>query len=273
VFALEIQTVGRLRYEALVPCLAASVVGDMVVRGLGVDLTPTPRLGTVALDGSLLAKVAVAGLLFGFAGALFTELVHGMTRAFARLRWPPARPLVGGLAVIAMTLAVGSQIYNGLSLGLVDRALAGHPVSGWAWLLKLVFTAVTLGAWFQGGEVTPLFVIGATLGSALAGVLGVPVPFLAALGFVAVFAGASNTPLACTIMGAELFGSGAVVYFATACVVSYVFSSHRGIYGSQRFESSKRGGPVAPGAAAPDTGPGHPPPRPPGPQAEGHDPG
>ncbi len=214
----------------------------MVVHGLGVEHTPVPQLPDFGLDLALLGKVAIAGLVFGLVGVLFAELTHGLKRAYAALiPWVPARPFVGGLIIIAMTLAVGSQTYNGLSLGLIHSALFGGDVSGWAWLLKLVFTAVTLGALFQGGEVTPLFVIGATLGAALAGVLGVPVELLAALGFVAVFAGATNTPIACTIMGIELFGSGAMVYFAVACVVSYVFSSHRGIYHTQRIAVSKGG--------------------------------
>jgi H+/Cl- antiporter ClcA len=213
----------------------------MVVHALGVEHTPLPHIGPVGLDLALLGKVALAGLVFGLAGGLFSELTHGLKRAFTALvPWMPARPFVGGLLIIAMTLAVGSQTYNGLSLGLIADSFAGN-VSGWSWLLKLLFTAVTLGAFFQGGEVTPLFVIGAALGSALAVVLGVPVTFVTALGFVAVFAGAANTPLTCTVMGAELFGAGAIVYFALACVVSYTFSSHRGIYGSQRVSVAKGG--------------------------------
>src|SRR5262249_4280174 len=149
--------------------------------------------------------------------------------------------------VILMTLAVGNQTYNGLSLGLITDSFAGS-VGSWSWLLKLLFTAVTLGALFQGGEVTPLFVIGAALGAALAAPLGVPLTLLTALGSVAVFAGAANTPLACTIMGVELFGGGAVVYFATACVVSYIFSSHRGIYGAQRIGVAKGDEQVEPDA-------------------------
>ena len=235
VFALEVQAVGRVQYEALVPCLAASVVGDLVVSGLGVHHTVTPELGHVALSGGLLLKVMVAGLAFGLTSVLFSELTHGIKRLFsAWIGWAPARPFIGGFMVIALTLAVGTRAYNGLSLGLIELSLFGRGVPTWAFLLKVVFTAVTLGSGFVGGEVTPLFVIGATLGATLAGLLGVPVPFLAALGFVAVFAGAANTPLACTIMGVELFGAGAVPYFATACVISYVFSSHRGIYGTQR---------------------------------------
>jgi len=181
-------------------------------------------------------------------------LTHGLKRAFTRfVPWMPARPFVGGVLVILMTLAVGSQAYNGLSLGLIGQAFAGDA-GGWSWLLKLLFTAVTLGAFFQGGEVTPLFVIGAALGSVLAAPLGLPVVFLTALGFVAVFAGAANTPLTCTIMGAELFGAGAIVYFAVVCVVSYTFSSHRGIYGSQRVAVAKGGDDVGNGTTLHELG-------------------
>jgi H+/Cl- antiporter ClcA len=239
VFGLEVQAVGRLRYEALVPALVASVVGDVVVLRLGVEHLLTPQLVRVELSPGLIAKVAVAGVAFGLTALAFTTVVHGVKRLFARIPWAPARPLVGGVLVVLMTLAVGNRLYNGLSLGLAESSLFGGPVPTWAFLAKLVFTAVTLGSGFVGGEVTPLFIIGTTLGASLAGVLDVPVPLLAALGFVAVFAGAANTPLACTIMGVELFGSGAVGYLAIACVLAFVFSSHRGIYGAQRSGGAK----------------------------------
>jgi H+/Cl- antiporter ClcA len=167
--------------------------------------------------------------------------------------WPPLRPFVGGIAVIGLTELVGTRDYNGLSIPLITRSLAGGAgiVAG-AFALKLLFTAVTLGAGFQGGEVTPLFVIGATLGVVLARLLGVPVEVLAAVGFVAVFAGAANVPLACTVMGAELFGADGLVLYAVACVISYVFSSHRGIYTAQRLATAK--GPVRGPAEAGDGG-------------------
>jgi H+/Cl- antiporter ClcA len=196
------------------------------------------------------AKVALAGLCFGLVSVLFVELTHGLKRLFATtLRWPPLRPVVGGFAIIAMTYAVGNRDYNGLSLGLIAGSLLGGVgVATIAFLLKLVFTSVTLGSGFQGGEVTPLFVIGATLGATLGHLLGVPVGLMASLGFVAVFAGAANTPLACTIMGVELFGAPAAPLLAVACVVAYVFSSHRGIYGTQRVDTPK-------GAHRPGDGP------------------
>ena len=240
VFALEVQAIGRLRYEALVPCLAASVTGDLVVRGAGIHHTITPHLGQVDLSVGLLLKVAVAGVCFGLVSVLFSMSDHWVKQITGRwVGWAPARPLLGGVVVVAFTFAVGNRLYNGLSEGLVEISLAGGSVPTWAFALKLLFTAVTLGSGFVGGEVTPLFVIGATLGATLAGPLGVPPALLAALGFVAVFAGAANTPLACTIMGVEMFGAGAVPYFAVACVISYVFSAHQGIYRTQQSSGPK----------------------------------
>jgi H+/Cl- antiporter ClcA len=258
VFALEVQAVGRVRYDAIVPAMTASLVGDLVVRALGVAHMPVPALGEVHLDPMLVAKVLVAGLAFGAVALLFTELTHGLKRAFAaRVRWAPARPLVGGLAIVALTYAVGTRDYLGLSLPLVTRSLAGGAgVVGFAFLLKLVFTAVTLGSGFQGGEVTPLFVIGATLGAGLGPLLDVPVPLMAAVGFVAVFAGATNTPLACTIMGVELFGAGPVALLAVACIASYVVSGDGGIYASQRVAIPTGGArtAVVNGSTAPASG-------------------
>jgi PII-like signaling protein len=154
--------------------------------------------------------------------------------------------------VIALVYLLGTRAYLGLG---VWSAIAGDPtISGffqpgddhWSWALKLLFTVVTLSAGFKGGEVTPLFFIGAALGHALAGPLGVPVDLFAALGFVAVFAGAANTPLACTIMGVELFGAETAVPVAAACFVAYACSGHNGIYLSQRVAVPKRASSLLP---------------------------
>jgi H+/Cl- antiporter ClcA len=240
VFGLEVQSIGRVRYEALVPSLTGALVGDLVVRGLGIHHTPTPQLGPVDLNAGLIVKIAVAGLVFGLVSAAFIEAVHLVKRIGARLTgWPPARPVIGGVLVIALTLLVGNHHYNGLSIPLAVDALAGHDPGLQVFALKLVFTAVTLGFGFYGGEVTPLLVIGSTLGAALAAILGVPIELLAAIGYVAVFAGAANTPLACTVMAVELFGRQALEPAAVGCVMAYVFSSHRSIYGTQRLAVPK----------------------------------
>jgi H+/Cl- antiporter ClcA len=158
------------------------------------------------------------------------------------------RAFLGGFLVIAITLALGTRAYNGLSLPLLSQAFHGGDIPTFAFLFKLILTAVTLGVGFKGGEVTPLFVIGATLGVTLSGPLGLPADTLAALGFVAVFAAAANTPLACIIMGIEIFGFGssAVILFGIAICVAYTISGNHGIYHSQRILTSKHLQPTSP---------------------------
>ncbi len=238
VFAMEVQTIGRIRYEALVPALSAALVGDLVVRSLGHHHVLRPQI-VASTDAVLLAKVALAGLAFGLASVLFTESVHVVKRIAANVfSYPPWRTFMGGVATVMLAAVVGRD-YLGLSLPLITRTMAGGQTGLWLPALKLLFTVVCLGCGFPGGEVTPLFVIGATLGAALAPLFGLPVVLLAGVGFVAVFAGAANTPLACTIMGAELFGTGALMPIAIACVVAYVFSSHGSIYATQRIDAAK----------------------------------
>ena len=241
VFALEVQSIGRMRYDALVPAVSASLVGDMIVRGLGVHHAALPKLTGIDLTVGLVAKIALAGLAFGLIARVFSAVTHAIQHAHVTASvWPPLRPFFGGIGVIALTYLVGNRDYNGLSLGLIEASLAGGAgVVAFAFAWKLIFTSVTLGSGFQGGEVTPLFVIGATLGVTLGRLVGVDPQIMAAVGMVAVFAGAANVPIACTVMGAELFGADGFVLFAVGCVVSYVFSSHRGIYHSQRVDTPK----------------------------------
>jgi H+/Cl- antiporter ClcA len=229
VFAIEVQSIGRVRYRAVVPSLAAAFVGDAVVRALGYHHAAMAHLH-LPVSGVLLVKVAVAGVAFGLVARAFLGLAHALQARNARhLPWLPARLFVGGLANIALVAVVG-RAYIGLSLPLIAHTLAGHDPGGSAFALKLVFTVLALGFGFPGGEVTPLFVIGATLGGALGGPLHVGVRPLGSLGFVAVFAGAANVPLAGTVMAAELFGPRAALAAAVACGVAYLCSSHHGLY-------------------------------------------
>lgn len=242
VFGLEVRSVGRVRHDAIVPALTAAIVGNIVMEALHLrhDVTPSYELAVAGMDGSWLLRIAVAGAVFGAVALVFTELVEGVRRTFAALVIRPwLRPFVGGIIVVALTFAIGDAAYLGLSLGLIDDALTGADVAPWAFAVKLAFTALTLGAGFRGGEVTPLFVIGATLGAVLAIPLGVPPEILASVGFVAVFAAATNTPLACIVMGIELFGAAVIPYLAVGCVIAYVTSAHRGIYGAQRIDTAK----------------------------------
>jgi H+/Cl- antiporter ClcA len=240
VFGMEVQSVGRIRYEGALPCLVAALIGDFVTRAWGVGHSIYPVLGTWEIDSVLLLKVGIAGVAFGMASLVFVRSIHSIKRVMQRyLPWSPLRPLVGGVIVVILTLLAGTTDYNGLSLPLIQQSVRGEQVFILAFALKILFTAVTLGSGFLGGEVTPLFVIGATCGAALSGILGVDQALLACVGFVAVFAGASNTPLACTLMGVELFGGGGVVYLLVGCVIAYLVSGPRGIYETQRVDTPK----------------------------------
>ena len=245
VFALEVLIVGRIQYDALVPCFFASLLADWTCRAWGIGHThynvDVPAAGAT-LDAWLMGKVILAAIVFGFAASLFATLSHRLGDAF-KTRIPRAelRPVVGGFLVIGLFFLAGNPDYLGLGvLGNRPDAITlpalftstEIPVTAWAW--KLVFTVITLSAGFKGGEVTPLFFIGAALGNSLAFALGAPVDLFAALGFVAIFAGATNTPLASTFLGMELFGAGNGLYLATACIIAYRCSGSKGIYSAQR---------------------------------------
>lgn len=240
VFGLEVLSIGRLRYDALVPCFVASFSGDAVCRAWGVQHHLYPVGPVPGLTPCLCMLIVVAALLFGAASFLFAECTDAVHRFMgARIARPWLRPFVGGAIVVALTHALGTTDYLGLGIPLIERSFTPGGVFVGAFALKLLFTAVTLGSGFKGGEVTPLFCIGATLGAAFAQFTGQPTGFFAALGFVAVFAGAANTPLACVLMGIELFGSALGVPLGMACILSYVVSGHRGIYLSQQVDTPK----------------------------------
>lgn len=240
VFGMEVQRVGRIRYEGIVPCFAAACLGDLTARALGATHTHHAPLAAVPIDLWLLVKVLIAGICFGLTSVLFVELTHAIKHLLGKLIKPiPLRLVLGGCAVIGLVLLFNTQAYLGLSEGLIEQSLTTGDLPTFAFLLKLIFTAVTLGSGFIGGEVTPLFVMGAALGHTLGVPLGIDPFWLAGIGFAAVFAGASNTPLACALMGVELFGSGSALYIALACVTAYLASGHRGIYVAQRIDTPK----------------------------------
>ena len=238
VFGLEVFLLGSITYEAILPGFLAAVVADAVTRAWGVGHTAYPTLAALPLTAAGLGSALAAGVAFGLAARGFATLTHAISRLFGRIAYPPLRPVVGGVLVAGAMWALGTMRYAGLGVPVIVEAFE-HQLGAQDFALKLLLTALTLGAGFKGGEVTPLFFIGAALGSALAGVLPLPVALLAGMGFVGVFAGAANTPLACLLMGLELFGVQAGVYLALACVVAYLFSGHTGIYNGQVVGQAK----------------------------------
>lgn len=173
-----------------------------------------------------------AGIVFGLAARLFVEVGHGVSRLFNCISYPPLRPLLGGVLVAGIVYITGAYTYIGLGIPRIVEAFE-TPLPWYDFLAKTGLTALTLGSGFKGGEVTPLFFTGATLGNALATYIPLPLALLAGCGFVSVFAGATNTPLASTMMGMELFGLEAGIYLGFACLVAFIFSGRGSIYASQ----------------------------------------
>ncbi|MFM0210535.1 voltage-gated chloride channel family protein [Paraburkholderia sediminicola] len=239
IFGLEVLAIGRLRYDALFACLASSVMADVVCRLWGIHHTVYTVPFVPALTALGMGSAIVAGMAFGVVGMLFADSTHALSALIKRkVAYAPVRPLIGGAVVAILATIFNVPQFLGLGIPTIVQAFNGSlPVYDFAG--KFGFTVVTLASGFKGGEVTPLFYIGATLGNALGHVLALPVPVLAGLGFVAVFAGAANTPIASTLMAIELFGPQIGVYAALACVVSYLFSGHTGIYRAQRVGHAK----------------------------------
>jgi H+/Cl- antiporter ClcA len=238
-FGLEVYMIGRLKYEAILPSFAAAIIADYTTRMWGVGHTHYHLDLIPPVTPLLLIYAAGAGIAFGLCATAFSSLTHAISSTFKKyITYAPLRPLIGGTIVAAAVYAIGTTKYVGLGIPTILDSFSTQ-LPPYDFLLKIIFTAVTLGAAFKGGEVTPLFFIGATLGNALAYVVPLPVGLLAGMGFVAVFAGAANTPLACTIMAVELFGIECGIYVSVACVVAYLFSRHKGIYASQIIGTPK----------------------------------
>ena len=242
VFGLEVLAIGTISYDAIAPCIMAAFVGDLVTKAWGVHHTIYKVAEVPAMNIQGVIYSMIAGIVFGLMGMGFAKMTHTVAHlARKKISEAPLRPVAGGLIVTVAVFAIGTSHtlkYLGLGIPTIVASFDSKvPVYDFA--AKSVFTAVTLGTGFKGGEVTPLFFIGSTLGNALSHVLPLPSSLLAAMGFVAVFAGAANTPIASTLMAVELFGGEAGAYAGIACVISYLFSGHAGIYSAQRVGSAK----------------------------------
>lgn len=239
IFGMEVSSVGAIKYEALIPCFVASFVGDIVTKSLRVTHTKYSIDVVPNISFVVLFKVILASILFGLVAILFSEMIHFFKRNFAKyVKNIYYRPIIGGVIVIVLTLVVKTNIYNGIGTETIKDSFV-TSVPSLAFLGKIIFTSISLGSGFQGGEVTPLFYAGSTFGNFLAPLLNLPIGFLAALGLIGVFAGASNAPIACFILGVEMFGSEGIIFFFISSIISYMFSGHHGIYTSQLVATAK----------------------------------
>jgi len=239
VFAIEVVLVGIWHYAALVPCIAAALVGYGIAQWFGLSPVHFDSVVFPALSVGIALKTTALALLCALVGMLFCASIHTaehLGEKYLPNKW--IRVLVGALLVLALTLLVNVRDYNGAGMDIITRAIGGEAVPV-AFLLKILFTAITIAAGFKGGEIVPAFFIGSTFGCAVAPLLGLDPGFAAAVGFVALFCSVVNCPVASLFLALEVFGAEGVLLFAIACAVSYMMSGCSGLYKSQRFMYSK----------------------------------
>lgn len=238
-FGMEMCFVGKLHYAAGIYCLVASFVGDVVASFLGAGREDYIIGRIPDLDPRMIVCAVAAGLLFGIAARLFSAAIRTVRRLYAsRITNYLVAALVGSLVLLGVYALFDMWRYAGLSTWLVQAGFEGEttPMDAAA---KLVMTALTLGAGYQGGEVTPLFGIGAALGGWLGTVMGTAPSFMAALGMVGLFGSALNVPITAIMLGIDLFGGHAAPYFVIVSFVGYLIAGHRGVYPAQRIVTPK----------------------------------
>ena len=233
VFAMMVISIGIVYDVAFIPCLAAALTAYGVSLAMGVEPTRF-HVEMPVLDGWMLTRVAILAALCALVSIVFCNVIHQVehhTAHHVKNAW--LRTVAGGVVIIALTWLCGTTDYNGAGMEVITAAVEHGIARPEAFLLKILFTAITLAAGYKGGEVVPSFFVGATFGCVVGPLLGIPAGFAAALGLIAVFCGATNCPLASIFLAIELFGDGGMLYFALVCGISYMLSGYNGLYSSQ----------------------------------------
>lgn len=233
IFGVEVLFVGSLLYDVLLPSFIAGMTGYQVAHGLGITYFHQPLKFIPVFSEAFFLKVVLAGVFFGLCAFMLIEMLKWSEKISEKLRiWAPLKGAVGGVLLIILALVVSTQ-YLGLGLNLIEAALRGESIIWYAFLMKMIFTSITLSFGGSGGIVTPIFFIGATAGSFAAQILGLDLATFAAIGMVSLLAGAANAPIAASILSVELFGPAIAPYAAVACVISFLMTGHRSVYPSQ----------------------------------------
>ncbi len=239
IFGVEVLFVGAIMYDVLLPSFIAGIIAFQVSSSLGVTYFQGPVSVVPVFSESFLIKVLLAGVFFGICSIFLIACLNMGEKFSHRFRiWGPLKGVIGGVALVLLA-HLFSTSYLGLGLGSIESALRGDGTDWYAFLLKPVFTAITLSFGGSGGIVTPIFFVGSTAGATFARLLDLSVPTFAAIGLASVLAGAANTPIAASIMAVELFGPSIAPYATLACVVSFLITGHRSVYPSQVLSISK----------------------------------
>lgn len=239
VFVIEFISVGIMHYSALVPCLTAAYVAHFVAAAFHIRPESYTIVQTTAVSPVSCLQVLILGAACAAAGILFCYALHHTAKRLREYTHNDyVRILGGGMTLMCLTVMAGNTDYNGTGSQVIEAAMEGHAV-WYAFLLKIVFTAITLGSGYKGGEIVPSFFIGATMGCVVGPLLGLPASLSAGLGLIGVFCAVVNCPLASIILSVELFGSADLPFFAIICAVSYMLSGPFSLYASQRILYSK----------------------------------
>jgi H+/Cl- antiporter ClcA len=238
-FALEVLYFSKISYKSIPLSFLTAYIAYFTVEFWHIKHTHYSIPIIPEMSFTTLFWIIPVSILFGLAAMLFSRSTHFWGHLFSKnISFPPLRPFVGGIILAVVIYYIGTTKYIGLGIPEIVDSFS-NPNASYDFILKILFTGFTLGAGFKGGEVTPLFFVGATLGSALSVVVPLPIALLAGMGFVAVFSGATHTPIACTVMGMELFGIESGVFIGIACIIAYFSSGSVGIYNAQIVKGAK----------------------------------
>lgn len=243
VFSMEVVCVGAMQYSAFVPCVVASIIGNFVAKWF--QLPPEVFLfdNVPAMTPASFVQILLFAVAAALVSILFCVALHETEHLYEKhLKNPYLRIVVGGTLILALTFLLGNDMYLGSGMGIIEEIFHhGGSVEWYTFLLKLLFTALTIGAGFKGGEIVPSFTVGAAFGCCLAGIVGLPVELVTACGMVGVFCGVTNSPITALLIAFELFGFAGMPYFLTTVAVTYMLSGYHSLYREQRFTDSKTG--------------------------------
>lgn len=240
IFALEVISIGIMHYSALVPCVTAAMIANFIADMFRVHPESFPVTAVPAMTPEIFLKVLFLGAFAGGISVLFCVILHSAEHLYKKyMKNPYIRIFAAGCLVILLTMILGTDEYLGSGIGIIENIFHTGETKGYTFLLKILFTAVTLGAGFKGGEIIPSFCIGAAFGCAIASLFGLPVPLITACGMVGVFCGVTNCPITSLLISFELFGFEGMPYYLTTIAVSYMLSGYYGLYRSQKIMYSK----------------------------------
>lgn len=238
-FAMEVISVGVIYYSSFIPCIVSSIVAYAISVFFGIKPVHFALKVIPNFSFWVITKVVILAILCAALSIVFCMMMHRTSKFMSKIfKNEFIRVVVGGLLIVALTYIVHTKAYNGAGMDIIADAMNGISRPE-AFILKIVFTAITIGAGYKGGEIVPTFFIGATFGCVMGGLLGIDSGFGAAIGLVALFCSVVNTPIASIILSIELFGAEGLLLFAIACGVSYMLSGYYGLYSSQKIVYSK----------------------------------